>query len=191
MTEGEDVKLNPKKSIFISYSHSDADKAKVFARLCQKIGARTWLDTDTNVQPGENWKEKILDAIQTCNIIVVLISQDSQFNEPWQKREWNAICERHWTQPEVKVFPIRLDESKLPAFLRQMQAFDGRNRNELELCAQRISRFQGVEKSPNQSVISSDELEELKDRFRQVFEAITESSSEEALLNKRPEDKDS
>ena len=67
-----------KKQIFISYSHSDADREwiKAFAESLQRGGFTVWLD-EWSVRAGESLPESIEDGLRSSDIIVSLITRQS------------------------------------------------------------------------------------------------------------------
>jgi TIR domain-containing protein len=140
-TKGPD---SPKSRIFISYSSRDADTADRLAKLCEQLGAETWIDRD-DIKPGENWRNKLEEAVQSCDTFLILVSSAALSNSEWCSREWSAICERNWTKPRVRVIPIRLDEAEVPAFLRHRRALDGHDRSKLVECVEEIADYPTVD----------------------------------------------
>ena len=64
--------------VFISYSHKDRqpmERLKVFIRRLEREKKLDPWD-DTKILPGENWREKIADAIAACKVAVLFISID-------------------------------------------------------------------------------------------------------------------
>ncbi|MDF9817237.1 toll/interleukin-1 receptor domain-containing protein [Streptomyces sp. SPB162] len=63
-------------AIFLSYSRSDSDTASsVVARLEDKVRA-VWVDWQS-INPSEQWRQSIADAIRTSDAFVVLISRNA------------------------------------------------------------------------------------------------------------------
>ena len=124
---------SPKPRIFISYSRRDADAAQSLATLCAMTGAETWLDR-WKLRPGDQWAERLDEAIHRSNIILVLVSRAEKSDSSLRSRELSAICERKWAQGDVRVIPIRLDQCELPAFLSDLPALDGTTSAKLASC---------------------------------------------------------
>ena len=70
-------------NVFISYSHNDSERLKNVQDEIEKALAdftdaedlkqpKLFLDSSTDIEPGENWRKKIRDAIDKCNILVAL-----------------------------------------------------------------------------------------------------------------------
>ena len=66
------------KSIFVSYSHNDAEyleRLKVHLKPFEKNG-QIDLWADTNIKAGDKWKDKISAALENSVIAILLISAD-------------------------------------------------------------------------------------------------------------------
>lgn len=70
--------MTKKKQIFISYSHSDADREwiKAFAESLQRGGFSVWLD-EWSVRAGESLPESIENGLRSSDIIASLITSQS------------------------------------------------------------------------------------------------------------------
>lgn len=63
-----------KKDIVISYARSEADEhAKKLKAQLEVLGAQVFLDQD-DIVPGDDWQNKLNDAIQNCTIFVPLVT---------------------------------------------------------------------------------------------------------------------
>ncbi|PYP83204.1 MAG: hypothetical protein DMF61_24070 [Blastocatellia bacterium AA13] len=175
MPDENDQKSPSRNShIFISYSRRDADAAQSLAKFCTDTGAETWLDR-REVRPGENWRERLDEAIRHANIVLVLVSSAAQSDRPWQSREWSAICERKWIRPDVRIIPIRLDESEIPAFLSGLEALDGSNKAKLARCVDYITDYPAVRSVPGLASLRDEERKEVEKRFRELFQALSDA----------------
>lgn len=77
LSKKDDTKKK-KKSIFVSYSHSDTEyleRLKIHLKPFEKSG-QIDLWADTNIKAGEKWKEKINEALENSVIAILLISAD-------------------------------------------------------------------------------------------------------------------
>ena len=74
----EDRSLAPYKGgepyIFLSYSHRNADAAAEVIRYMKAAGFRVWYDE--GVIPATQWDENIARAIENCDYLIALISED-------------------------------------------------------------------------------------------------------------------
>jgi hypothetical protein len=62
--------------VFLSYSHKDSDLAKQIASELIEIGLEVW-NAETEIFPGDNWAEKVSDALKDSDAMVVLITPES------------------------------------------------------------------------------------------------------------------
>jgi hypothetical protein len=175
MSNESEEKTSP-ESIFISYSHRDADAADFLAKICKRRGARIWID-DTKIKPGEFWQDKLETAVRSCDTFLVLVS-DAALSSDRCSREWSAICERNWTNPRVRVIPILVDEAKVPAFLRNLRALDGRDRRRLQNCVKEIADYPAADPSAFKfDSLSKEAREDLTDRVRALLDALHDQES--------------
>jgi hypothetical protein len=126
--------------VFISYCSDDADTAATLSRLCEQAGFDTWLDK-RDLRPGDDWRAKIDEAVQKCNIFLLLISSATLRGEATSPVEWSSICERRWSGPDVILIPIRLDSVPLPPFLRKSHYLNAPDPAALSKCVNEIQNF--------------------------------------------------
>ncbi|KAM7290205.1 uncharacterized protein ISCGN_026867 [Ixodes scapularis] len=63
-----------KKDIVISYARSEADEhARKLKESLESLGAKVFLDQD-DIVPGDDWQNRLNDAIQSCTIFVPLVT---------------------------------------------------------------------------------------------------------------------
>jgi len=62
--------------VFLSYSPKDSDLAKQVTSELIKNGLEVW-NAETEIFPGDNWAEKVSDALKNCDAMVVLITPES------------------------------------------------------------------------------------------------------------------
>ncbi|XP_077519304.1 uncharacterized protein LOC144129198 [Amblyomma americanum] len=71
---GFTIQQDSKKDIVISYARSEADEhAKKLKAQLEVLGAKVFLDQD-DIVPGDDWQNKLNDAIQNCTIFVPLVT---------------------------------------------------------------------------------------------------------------------
>ncbi len=96
-----------KQTIFISYSH----KNEIWKDLVQKqlkvpnSGAHIEVWSDRNIKGGDDWEEKILDAIESAKVALLLITADFLTSDFILKKEVPLILERR-EKKEIIVVPI-------------------------------------------------------------------------------------
>lgn len=92
------------RPVFLCHSAIDAEVAR---RICDAIefdGIECWI-APRDVLPGTTWSEAILDAIEVCRVLVLLLSTHSNAS-PQVLREVERAVAKHKT-----ILTIRLDES--------------------------------------------------------------------------------
>jgi hypothetical protein len=162
--------------IFISYSRShDSDAANILrknlAKYSQQTGAKIF-SGDTVIEPGENWREKIETEIRSCNTFLVLVSNAARSSAVCST-EWSEICERKWTEPNVRVIPILVDEAEIPAFLKNLRTLDGRDSSRLVDCAFQIADYPAVAANAVKfESLPKETLEQLAERIRALLNAL-------------------
>jgi len=96
--------------IFISYSRRDAAIMRRLEERLKAAGAEMWVD-HAGIRGGDNLPKRISDALEWCNILLLLWSASAQ------KSTW---VEKEWTNAEAlerKIIPCLLDEAPLPGIL--------------------------------------------------------------------------
>jgi TIR domain len=86
---------HPEESFFISYSRTDLAAARrLFAGL-QEIGADVaWFDK-SELKPGDDWEQKIRNAINGCYLFLPLVSANTETREEgFFREEWTLASER-------------------------------------------------------------------------------------------------
>ena len=90
--------------VFISYSRRDIDKAKEITELLDAHSIRYWID-QTGIYSGVNYKEVIVDAIDTAKVVLFLSSVDSNASI-------NVIRELGYAVSQDKtIIPVMLDDT--------------------------------------------------------------------------------
>jgi hypothetical protein len=111
--------------VFISYSHKDKkwlERLQVHLKPLEKLGTIAPWD-DTMLNPGDNWRDEIKQAINSAKIAVLLISADFISSDFIQKDELPPLLAAAQTEGAVIlpviVSPCRFKETKS---LSQFQA---------------------------------------------------------------------
>jgi len=111
-------------SIFVSHSHLDKNRfVNSFAKKLSKRGFRIWLD-EWNLRAGEPFWERIGNAIETCDFVIVILS-DNSINSIGVSEEIRTAQLQNLEK--VKILPIRIDPldfTKIPSHLRSRHILD-------------------------------------------------------------------
>ncbi len=73
------------KQILISHSSKDNDSAQRVKKVLEDNGFSCWLDND-NIPAGADFVTKIAEAMRNCDVVVVLVSKNSQTSD-WVRKE--------------------------------------------------------------------------------------------------------
>lgn len=122
LDENKTDQQSKKYAVFISHSSKDALTARKLANNCEKLGLHTYIDKD-DIKSGTNWRLGIENAINSCAIVIVIVSKAAVLSDH-TNYEWSAICEEKWNRPEIKIIPLKIDNIKVPPFLCKYRSFD-------------------------------------------------------------------
>ena len=64
------------KQVFISHSHSNANVANSICEIIEKRGISCWI-APRDVRPGKIWDDEIVDGIESCKAMIILVSDHS------------------------------------------------------------------------------------------------------------------
>lgn len=103
--ELEKIENRPHK-IFVSYSRLDSEKADTICRLIDSMGFPYWIDRD-GIFSGSNFKELIVKAISTTDIVLFLSSENS--NKSINVAKEISIADQY----NKLIIPVRLDSSAM------------------------------------------------------------------------------
>jgi TolB-like protein/Tfp pilus assembly protein PilF len=115
VTGADDVRGGPTKSVFLSYSRADLERARPVITLLESAGFDVWWDG--RLEGGENYLVTTETALETADCVLVLWSQTSVAS--------------HWVRDEAQrgrergcLVPLSLDGSMAPLGFRQFQILD-------------------------------------------------------------------
>jgi hypothetical protein len=105
----------PAKTVFISYAREDFESAKRIYNDLKKAGLAPWLDKYT-ILPGQNWKDKIKDAIKNSRYFIPIFSSTSIKKIGVIQTEYKFALDYADRYPPGMIFaiPVRLDDCKIP-----------------------------------------------------------------------------
>ena len=107
--DGDPVDSTPVKSsgIFISYSRKDLDMVRPIVEELRAKGFSCWMDIDGIESGDDNFKQKIVPAIDGCCVVLFFISAGSQ------KSEWTAKELGYAKRHGKRVVPLRFNDAPL------------------------------------------------------------------------------
>lgn len=92
--------------VFVSYSRKDSEKARGVCDLLNKLGVPYWIDIN-GVYSGANFKEVIVNAISSSEIVLFLSSENS--NNSVNVAKEIGLADKYGKV----IIPVRLDRSPL------------------------------------------------------------------------------
>ncbi len=110
--------------VFLSYANEDREDATRIAAFLEKAGLRVWVRSQ-QLTPGQNWAARIGNALESCNAMVVLLSESSARSEHVRQDIDFALSNPRYKRRLVPVIigsaDDFLDESW---FLRKLEPID-------------------------------------------------------------------
>jgi len=95
MAEAVPMRPRADETFFISYSRTDLAAARRLCAGLQEIGADVaWFDK-SELKPGDDWEQKIRNAINGCYLFLPLVSAGTETRpEDFFREEWTLASER-------------------------------------------------------------------------------------------------
>src|SRR5262245_54755199 len=101
--------------IFISYSRRDVEMVDRIVGKMENTGMSIWVDREA-IKAGNLWRTQIVEAIDTCDAFVLILSSNSAASD-------NVRKEIDLAQDSGrKIFIVKLDQVKIPANIRYQLA---------------------------------------------------------------------
>lgn len=118
----------PRRSLKVFLSYASQDKLLV-RELSRRLLGENWIDTwqdEKNLLPGQDWRNNIFDAVETSDIVIICLSNNSVNKEGYVQKELRFAQEIALEKPEDTLFliPLRLEECNVPRGLRFYQWVD-------------------------------------------------------------------
>src|SRR5690606_33329346 len=79
-------KSNIDGKIFISYARKDSEYVHNLTKELRRIGLDIWIDQD--IEPGSNWDEAIENALNDCDMMLLITTEASMSSE-YVTHEWS------------------------------------------------------------------------------------------------------
>ena len=97
--------------VFISYADEDKLVAHAVCAKLEEKSIRCWL-APRDTRPGGEWQLQVLEAIESCRVVVLIFSQNAAASHQVQREVINAFEE------EKTVIPFRIQAVETPRLLR-------------------------------------------------------------------------
>jgi ABC-type branched-subunit amino acid transport system substrate-binding protein len=116
----ETVQVNPENplQIFLACASEDRNKVEEIFNKLNENGYKPWL-YKKNLSGGQNWPEKISEAIENSDIFIACFSANSIKKKRYVQKEYKLAVEEYAKRKKAnpkKIFiiPLRLDPCQLP-----------------------------------------------------------------------------
>jgi hypothetical protein len=119
------TKTKKSRHVFLSYSHKDYETVRALWLRLTKAGLDVWLDKD-RLQPGQNWKYEIHQAILGSDFFIVCLSQKFMEQSGFRHQELKIALRKVESLPanEAFIIPIRLEVCDMPKTIQHLQRLD-------------------------------------------------------------------
>lgn len=118
---------------FLSHSSRDKDFVRRLAADLTKEGVTTWLD-EQEILAGQSFVERISEGIYSSDVFIFVSSEDSVKSE-WARKELNLAFSRQLGEAEVRIIPLKIDDTDVPEILKDMNYADFRRSYDVGLAA--------------------------------------------------------
>jgi hypothetical protein len=111
------------RNIFLSYSRTDADKARRKYEILKSIGCSVWFDKES-LLPGQDWDQEIRRAVRGASLFMALLSSDGLKRRGFLHKELRLARDviDEFPEGDIFVLPVLLDSGAqefLPDWLRR------------------------------------------------------------------------
>lgn len=108
---------------FLSYAKEDREQVRSIMDDLHDYGVLTWFD-EKDLLPGDDWEEKILEAIEKSDYFFLFLSSKSLNRSGYKNKELKYALEQADLRPLTNkkfIIPILLDDCEPPRELRSIQ----------------------------------------------------------------------
>src|SRR5262249_47034786 len=91
------------QDVFISYSSVDSTVANAVCEYLENAGAQCWI-APRDINPGTDWGEAIIDAINVCKVMVLVFSSNANQSNQIKREVERAVSKG------VTIVPLRIQD---------------------------------------------------------------------------------
>lgn len=123
--------------VFISHNSADKDTARLLGSKLTEQGINVWFD-EWKLAPGNSIVGGIEQGISGCDAFVLVWSRRAQKSN-WVATELRAMLVRRVADTRLRVIPLMLDATPLPALVADFKGFALERASQLESIAAEIA----------------------------------------------------
>ncbi len=127
---------NNKIQVFISHASRDMGIARAIATDLMESGYHIFLD-DWSIDVGDRINQKINEALESCNALVMIISED-YLKSVYCDDEWSAFYHKASKKENCLIYPIIIDDSAPPMLISNVKYFRIRDNYEYDDCLEKL-----------------------------------------------------
>jgi hypothetical protein len=131
--------MSSRSRVFISHNKADKAKARALANAFQAVGCRAWFDEWEN-KPGESIVGGIELGLGEADVFVLCWSA-SAAQSNWVGTEVRATLRRRVDDATLRIVPLLLDDTPLPALVAEYSGFHYVSETEAPRMASLIAGF--------------------------------------------------
>ena len=102
---------------FISHSSEDRVCVERLARGLAANGVEPWY-AGWEIRPGDSIVQKINEGLGTCDVFVIVVSENS-VRSRWVQEELSSAVVRR-IERQARIIPVRLDDSPVPPLVNHL-----------------------------------------------------------------------
>jgi hypothetical protein len=107
--------------IFLCYAREDEKRVEELYQKLTDSGFKPWMDKK-DILPGETWKNRVQEAIESADFVLVCLSTNSIKRGFVQKEIYFALdMWQEKLEDDIYLIPVRLEDCKVPKRLREFQ----------------------------------------------------------------------
>lgn len=122
--------------VFVSHNKADKAAARLIAMGIVEHGEDVWFD-EWEIRPGESLVDGIEKGISECDVFVIVWSDDAAKSK-WVGTELRAIIRRRVDAEELRIIPVLVDGTDLPALVADYRGFELSSTSNIQEIASQI-----------------------------------------------------
>ncbi len=123
--------ISDEETFFLSHNREDKDYIRGVAASLRLIGANVWFD-EWSIRPGDSIPSAIDEGLRAFETFVLAWSEAAA-DSRWVHQEMDAALTRWISDDSIRLVPLRLDSTPLPALISNLRYIDARDREAMRV----------------------------------------------------------